>query len=234
MAYGHQTNKVKVWDGTDETDVELLDTKTDNIDAKKGLVTKAELYGRVSDTSSRPLALDASTYSLQTIDYAHHEIHGGSTYDYTEVKDQTENHCRDIQITTPSGGKLAHLTLDFWSEAETNWWIWEDVVITNAGTEVTPRNHRRDAGDSSILTVKYIDNDTLVLANVDTETANGGNPATLLAHGTVGAGKKVGGGAESREEWILKPSEDYLIRFEAEKAGFISYHVDWYEHTDKE
>ena len=173
--------------------------------------------------------IDASTHSLQIVDYPHHEIHSGSGYDYTEVVDQAQNAVRDIQITTPAGAKWAHLTINFFCEAETEFWLWENVVINTPGTEVTPRNHNRNSGDSSMLTVKYIDNSSLANANSDTDASG----ATQLEHQFVGAGKKIGGNTSSREEWILKPGEDYTIRWDATDAGYVTYHIDWYEHTDK-
>lgn len=188
----------------------------------------AELYGW-NGTNFQPIGIDLTTRVLETISYPHHETHGGSNYDVTETVDLVQDNTRDIQITTPAGAKLGHFVLDWWTAAETEWWFWENVTIAQAGATITPRNHRRDAADDSIMTVKYIDNTTLTNANIDTETGS----ATLLSHGITGAGKKIGGTSETREEWILAPSEDYLIRWDATAAGLVSYHIDWYEHTDK-
>ena len=176
-----------------------------------------------------PDLLDRSTGKLITVTYPHHEIHGGSGYDYTEVVDLAGDAVRDIQSTTPSGKKHAHLVIDFFCEAETEYWLYENVTINVAGTAITPRNHNRNYDDASILTLKYIDNASVANANSDTAVA----AATLLEHAFIGAGKKVGGGASSREEWILKPSEDYTVRWDASSAGYVSYHLDWYEHTQR-
>ncbi|GAF97887.1 unnamed protein product, partial [marine sediment metagenome] len=159
-----------------------------------------------------------------------------SDYDITDVWDLPADDVLDIQITTPPGAKLAHFTIDFFTEKSVEWWLWENVAINTPGTTITPRNHRRDAGDNSTLTTKYIINTSIANANSDTAVAG----ATYLAHGKTGeAGAKKdtgsGGGADSREEWIFLPSEDYSLRFfDLGDGGFIAIHLDWYEHTDKD
>nr|BDI55284.1 MAG: DUF6143 containing protein [uncultured archaeon] len=66
----HPTEQsVKITDGTDIADVELLNTILDNINGKKGLITKSELYGRVSDLSSFPLPCIALTADAITTSY---------------------------------------------------------------------------------------------------------------------------------------------------------------------
>lgn len=197
------------------------------------LDTLKEYHFNLSDDTwyqSSP-QVDKSTHAVTTISYPHHEIHGGSGYDYTEIFELSNNEVLDIQITTPAGSKYAHLIFDYLTEKEAEFWLWENVAIALAGSSVTPRNHRRASADNSILTVKYIENTSLANANTDTATAG----ATLLAHTVSGEGGKkgTGGGGDSREEWILAPSEDYCLRWEVKADGYVAFHIDWYEHSDK-
>ena len=171
---------------------------------------------------------DDATDEVVTIEYEHHEIHEGDSYEYTEIKDQTQDHVYDIQITTPNTTKWAHLTFEFYVEAETDWYFYENVTIATPGTAVTPLNHDRNSTNSAGLVVKVITNTTTANANSDTTVA----AATTLMHGTSGAGKKVGGEGASRHEWILKQNEDYCIRWIATTAGRVNWHLDWYEHTN--
>ena len=179
--------------------------------------------------------IDGSTNSLQTIDYAHHEIHGGSCWDITDKADLPGDDFLDIRFTTDAGTKYAHLTIEYHSEDETEWWLYENVTMTTvhgSATALTPRNHRRPSGDSgTIVTASYIINTTLANANSDT----GIGSATEIGHGQQGAGRNTPTSGSSREEWILLPGEDYSLRFEdiGGSAGYISWHLDWYEHTDK-
>lgn len=168
------------------------------------------------------------TDAIKTIAYEHNEIHRGSSYEYTEVRDQTIDHVYDIQITTPNTTKWAHFTFEFDSEKEIDWYFYENVNIILAGTGVTLLNHDRNSTNTSGLTAKVITNTTTGNANADTAVA----AATTLMHGVSGDGKKVGGQGGSRHEWILKQNEDYCIRFIATAAGYVSFHLDWYEHTN--
>jgi hypothetical protein len=120
------------------------------------------------------------------------------------------------------------MTIEFDTESETDWYFYEDVTINVAGTEVTPVNHNRNSTNTSGLTVKVITNTTTANANADTAVA----AATTLMHGIAGAGKKVGGQGGARNEFILKQNEDYSLRFIATAAGYVSFHLDWYEHTN--
>ncbi len=181
-----------------------------------------------ADGNPTVLKIDPVTGAVVTIDYPHKKIHGGDGYDYTEVEDQSGNEVYDIQITCPIGAKHAHLTIEFDVEAETEFWFWENVNIVNPGTEITPRNHNRNYDDNSILTMKGVSNSSLSNANDDTDISG----ATSLMHKIVGAGKKVGGSASSREEWPMKAGEDYTLRWEALSAGWVSWHIDWYEQTN--
>ncbi len=194
------------------------------------------IVGKISDSLFRVPRLDASTNVLETISYPHHETHGGSNYDITDVIDLPSDDVLDIQITAPAGTKLAHFVKDFFAEAYTEWWLYENVTINVAGTTLTPRNHRRDAGDNSIMGLAYIINTSIANANSDTAIAG----ATQLAHGkvgTAGAKKEAGepGGAESREEWIFDADTELTLRFHDQgDGGYIAFHLDWYEHTDKD
>lgn len=41
-------------------------------------------YGKTSDDSYQAARLDKATHSIQTIDYAHHEVHDGRHFMYTD------------------------------------------------------------------------------------------------------------------------------------------------------
>lgn len=171
--------------------------------------------------------IDTRTRALKVIDYEHNEIHSGDSYEYSEVRDQTQDHVYDIQITTPNTTKWVHMTIEFDTESETDWYFYENVTINVAGTATVPVNHDRNSTNTSGLTVKVITNTTTANANSDTAVAG----ATTLMHGISGAGKKQGGQGGARHEFVLKQNEDYSLRFIATAAGYVNFHLDWYEHT---
>lgn len=170
---------------------------------------------------------DNATDDVVAIEFEHHEIHEGESYGYAEAVDQTIAHVYDIQITTPNTTKWAHFTYNFEVENETDWYFYENVNIILAGAAITPLNRDRNSSNDSILTIKVITNTTTGNANADTAVAG----ATILAHGITGD-KKTGGEANGRHEIILKQNEDYSLRFIATVAGWVSFHLDWYEHTN--
>lgn len=170
---------------------------------------------------------DSYTTAFRVMEYEHHEIHAGDSYSYMEAVDQTINHVYDIQITTPNTTKWAHFTFNFSVENETDWYFYENVTINLAGTTVTLLNADRNSTNTAGLTIKVITNTTTANANADTAVAG----ATTVAHGITGD-KKAGGDVNGRHEIILKQNEDYSIRFIATVAGWVSFHLDWYEHTN--
>jgi hypothetical protein len=170
---------------------------------------------------------DRSTNALNTIDYAHHEVHAGSHYLIEDVVDLATNNVYDMQFTTPDTAKWTHFTFELNCESETEWMIYEGATILLAGTAITPINNNRNSDKTSGNTIAGISNTTLVNANLDTAVAG----ATMLAHGIVGA--KQNGGIISREnEIVLKQNTVYCMRAIANTAGYVNFICNWYEHTN--
>ena len=174
------------------------------------------------------LSQDENTRSLVTVEYAHREIHSGSSFQVMGRKDQEISHCRDIQIYC--GAKDMHLTFAAMCEKETIVRFYEDVTFALAGTAFTPLNKNRVSTNTSLASIAVIDNASVADATTDTPIAS----ATVLEDFSIIEGKQGGGSGGSREEWVLKPGKLYSLRFESTVAGVVSYWLDWYEHTSKE
>ena len=171
---------------------------------------------------------DSSTGAFNVVDYPHHEIHGGSAYIVNEAYDLAINNVIDVRITTPNTTKWAHFILGFDTESQYEWWFYETVVISTAGTAYVPRNLNRNSANTSGLAVDIITNVSLATANDDTNVSG----ATTLMHGYSGSGRE-GGSDAMREEFILKQNTIYGFRAEAIAAGYIHGNMTWYEHTNK-
>ena len=187
------------------------------------------IVGKTSDSTYQVPRLDPDSHSLQTIDIGRAEIHHGHSFEYRTYVDLALNNVWDIQITTPNRGRRAHFSFEFDVESETLWHFYENVNIILAGAAIVSINHDRISSNESILTMAGIANANVGAANADTAVAG----ATVLAEGIAGGGKKVGGEAGSRHGWPLARAEDYCLRFIATVAGFVSYHLDYYEHPPK-
>lgn len=173
--------------------------------------------------------IDASTQSLQVVDYEHHEIHSGDHYFLKRFVDLPVNNVWDIQITTPNTTKWSHFLFGLSSEKETLWEFYEGVTIDTAGVNLQPRNNNRNSSNTSGMTVGGILNTSTVNANADTGILS----ASLIATGTIGSGPTSGGVSARSEEIILKQNTSYSLRITASVAGYTNYTLEWYEHTAK-
>ena len=63
----------------------------------------------------RELRMDLSTHSLQVVDYAHHEIHSGSSFhvSYSEVTANSDNDVSAIMLKTSNTTKWIHMVVSF-------------------------------------------------------------------------------------------------------------------------
>ena len=187
------------------------------------------ITGLISDTVARTARLDASTHTLQVINYNHHEIHAGSHYFVEDVADLTIDDVFDVQWISPDSTKWSHFTFVLSCESETEWYIYEGVSISVTGTALTPRNNNRNSGNTSNVVMYSISNTSEANANSDTPTAG----ATAIAHGIVGAGRDGGVGDRTREI-VFEQATIYCLRAIANTAGYINFLMKWYEHTDKD
>lgn len=169
--------------------------------------------------------IDASTNTLQVIDYDHHEIHSGShwvCYDLQNVDTTTFK----WQVTTPAGTKYAHMIFNADCTGEMLSLITEGSDRTD-GTALAEINRNR-VGTPGVATV------------IVTHTPTGGTTdgaTTIMNHrsGATGSGNKTisAGGARGGNEFILKPSTKYVIAVTTYADVWVTLGLDWYEHTDK-
>jgi hypothetical protein len=169
------------------------------------------------DASGVSAEFDALSRVIPTIDFAHHEIHEGDSFFVLDYIDLTNGQVYDIQIATPDSADLAHMTFTFQSEAEATIIFYEAITATG-GTPITAYNHYRDSA-----TVAGV-----VLAH----TPSVSNTGTRLVGWIQGSGKTSGGGATSRNEFILKRNKKYLLRItnSTTSNNWFQYALDWYEH----
>ena len=188
-------------------------------------------------TSGRTAALDGMTDAQQIVDYAHHEIHAGSSF-HVQLYNATLAAAAALRISfkTPAGTKRAHMIFSFASSGGSHLTIAEGATwTTNTGTVVAPTNQKRVAAPTASMlledktaTPAYTANGVLTGT---TETAAG----TTLRNVYVFGSNKVGGNGEHDSEIILMPDQTYTISLTNDEstAQALILHLDWYEHTDK-
>ena len=187
--------------------------------------------------------IDGLTNALRTIDYAHHEIHSGSSFaahfDNTTTSD--DDHRSVIAFTTPAGTKLCHLVMSASASSAAEAFIIEApaTIDLDEGTEATVINRYRDSTKESIvlsLEDPAVANTvtTFTEAQIAGASLTGG---TQIEYAVIAAGsgpKALGGVARGSQEWILAAETTYLFIVQNVGASANIHHIalDWYEHTN--
>jgi hypothetical protein len=170
-----------------------------------------EAQGRASGTLTTP-RLDASTSTMQGIDYPHHEIHSGSAW--------------AIGVNDADLDTADELTIAFTTPDTTKW-----LHVVAIAANLVPYNlNRNSATTSGILSIKAIP-----VANQATLTPTITNDGTAIWTESLGGNKNQGSsaGAATRDERILKQNTTYAFRLTGvADNGVASIGLHWYEHTD--
>jgi len=190
----------------------------------------------------RVLRVDKSTNSLQTIEYAHHEIHSGSSFSahYSLTTASTDDHRTGIGFTTPAGLKWPHMTIEVTASDPAELFFLEGPTLdADPGTNVVVYNRNRNSDNEATIgsleaTPTANEITTLTEAQIGAATFSGGTELEYMLLAGGGGPKAVGGSARGSQEWILQPSTKYMIYLQNVGANANTHviHIDWYEHTN--
>ena len=212
-------------DGATTAEVTINTDQTDNLDGSSGLVTNSVQYGRISNDAVRPVQLDDATHVTTTIEYEHHEIHGGSHFFICGEVTLGDGGTKDFQITTPNSAKWLHMTFQYESTQEILLQIYEDANVDADGTDVTAYNNNRNSTNTTEVSLLQYDG-----------TVNTAGTAIFSSRSGVAGNvnKARQGFGERSREIILKQNTTYRFLFTSGGAdNNFSYCGEWYEHTDK-
>ncbi len=179
-------------------------------------------------TKHREITIDEATRAVNFIDYAHHEVHGGSSYHVTYSVASlgamtSPDDTIQLHFTTPNTTKWLHMIVHARSGGESNYVITEAPTggMTSPTGTLTAYNKNRNSSKTSGITVSY-----------DGALATGG---AEIHNEYIGQGNKASAG-ESRgtQEFVLKQNTAYAIKMTDTTAITATLILDWYEHTDKE
>ena len=169
-------------------------------------------------------AIDTTTNALGTIDYAHHEVHGGSAYWTYKTATLGNGEISTIGVTTPNTTKWAHLLMRIDLSAAAVLDVLEDVTSFAGGAAFTVLNFNRNSTKTSVMTV--ITGHT----GSDLITPTGGSAIWVEDLGTRGQQTT----RENGSELILKQNSNYLFRITNSTASNLTtILLSWYEHTNK-
>jgi hypothetical protein len=170
-------------------------------------------------------AVDPATWAIEVIDYAHHEIHGGSHYYVQGFIELDDTDTFYIKLVTPDTTKWSHFIFDIKSSGICTAYLDEGATGGMAGgVGVTPINNNRNSANTSGM---------VLTSNVTVATSY----VTRLEAdkwGASGFKETIGGGSGREDELILKQNTTYLRTFiSGADANIIQFKASWYEHTSK-
>jgi hypothetical protein len=220
--------KIEDGDGTDLADVVTAADDDTDIDGLKGVVINGISYYRIDADTIKPARMDASTHSIQTIDYAQHEVHGGNHFTYSQVDaDFDIADAVELLIVTPNTTKWAHMIFEVNAALDTNIVLTEGATHTVLAAQNVYNNNRNSA--------------TANTTTINTHNDDGANGTTIFTSQIgistgVGISSITGGGAaRSETEWVLDQNNKYLlIVTSGSDNSVLSIKISWYEHIDKD
>ena len=170
-----------------------------------------------------PNEVDRATQGIITIDYAHHEIHSGSHYFYTDTVTLASSGTQDYLITTPNTTKWAHMLLAGIGSAITQFDLYEgsDRTGTSAQTVI---NQNRNSSNTAGVTIHK---------GTSSGTTDG---VKIFTHkgGSSGGVSRTESSVRNDNEIILKQNTKYIFRVTSGTTDNItSVGFSWYEHTNK-
>jgi len=180
-------------------------------------------YGKTSDILRQIPRLDATTHTMQTIDYEHHEIHAGSHFFYTDKVTLGSAGTQVYLITTPNTTKWAHIIMQITGSAITTVDIYEGADRTGTTAQTVFNSNRNSL--------------TAATTTVHKDVSGGTTDGTLMWTRSSGAAtqqSRTGMEAGRNAEKILKQATKYLIRITSGTASNLTnIQLDWYEHVNK-
>lgn len=189
-------------------------------------VNGAQRFGLISDDQAKAVRLDKGTHALETIDYAHHEIHAGSHFFANILTSISSAASFSISIHTPNTTKWPHMMFEVGGIYGTKIELFETAILTS-GTAMTAVNSNRNSATAA----------TITCTSSPTVTTSG----TLLltdqygfSTGSGPSGLAGSGNTRSDNEIILKQNTVYLLKVTAVGSdNTVPITLEWYEHTDK-
>ena len=168
--------------------------------------------------------IDVVTGAVITVDYEHHEVHGGSHYTFTDYDaDLDATDTMGYVLTTVDTRKWTHFVFMVDAQLETRVEFYE-TTTRGEGAAQTSFNNNRNSSNTAGTTINLMDdggaNGTLIFKD------HFGISTGLGSNRIVG-----GGGSRGEQEWILKQDTKYLLLIISYTAdNIVATKFSWYEH----
>jgi hypothetical protein len=197
------------------------------------------IFGKTGDSTIQVPRVDAISHVLETIDYAHHEIHDGKMfmvqYGITTGND-ADAFC--IALKTPATTPICHMFWDVSCSAPATFRVCELTTLdVDEGTEADVINCDRNSANTSLVLSSATAPVAGHLSTYSEAQMAGANFAagTVVVSNNLAAGGKTGGSSRSDFEIILKVNTRYAFTMAAvgEISNIMSMTLKWYEQTPR-
>ena len=190
--------------------------------------------GATSDSTYQAPRMDAGTHTLMTIDYAHHEIHAGSSFMCSATDTDLDiGQLLNITFTTPASTLgYCHMFVNGSCTSSALFEVLEAPTVTaNSGTPLAVYNRNR--ASSAVTGCKSIATVPISGATLTSTVTVGG---TVIVSEGIGVGKNFGASSTRNDgEIILKAATVYVFRITGvADNGLAGIFLSWYEHINKE
>jgi hypothetical protein len=167
--------------------------------------------------------MDGPTHTLQIIDYAHHEIHAGSHFFYTDSVTLNSGQSQDYLLTISDTTRWPHFLFDADGTAVTAFYIYEGAD-RNGSTPQTIFNSDRNSARAATMTIHK-------------GTAGGSTDGTLIytySSGATSAQSRSPSISRNDGEIIFRQNTKYIFRVTSgTNTNLTNVRFEWYEHVNK-
>lgn len=172
-------------------------------------------------------ALDEVTQKPILIDFVHHEVHEGNTFQACQkTADDSpvaDNASYDMLLITGNEAE-AHLVFSAAAGGICELIFYKDTTVSDNGAQIDVQNMRQSLHGIKLNTTRAFTTPTITLV--------GTMMHIRLLPGGTGPGQSTSGSTiRENTEWVLEPNTNYLIRVTNRSGGAqpISILTQWYE-----
>ena len=176
-----------------------------------------------TDKDSRYSGIDGSTEAQIILDYEHYEVHAGTHFFFADGITLNSGDTQDYLLTAPDVASFCHTVFIFNSGLGATFSLSEGADRDGTTLQSVPNSNRNSS--------------TIAGCTIHKGISGGTTDGTVLAKfsaGSASVGGKIGGGARSEEEVVLKRDTKYVFTATSSViSNNISIFFTWYEHLDK-
>jgi hypothetical protein len=177
------------------------------------------------DEERRKFAPDV--HAVTTMPHLHRVGHDGFLYHASgKVTGMVDTNVDDFLIVTPASPEVNFSSVGLKvGEGDVDIQVYEDTTVSAAGSALTELNTNRNSSNTPGTVLTFGPTVTGVGTLIHTDWI----PPTATGIGATPGGASTIGG--KGEEWILKPSSNYMIRITNNSGATIAYQWEmaWYE-----